>query len=113
MSALAEEQKARVDDPLAFARGDLAFVRAIVRAARNVGLELVLNTFARFPDEYPELVAELFDRRDVSLSYYPVVIELIRRGDPQLARELVRRELDRVDDAWGRRHPPKAKRGKR
>ena len=112
MTARAEEQKARANDPIAFARGDVAFVRASVRATRNVALELVLNTFARFPDEYPELVAELFDRRDISLSYYPVLIELIRRGDPQLARELVRRELDRVDDAWGLRHPQKTKRKK-
>jgi hypothetical protein len=67
----------------------------------------VLNTFARFPDEHPELVADMFDRPDVALQYYSVVIELIRRGDPQLARELVRRELDKVDEGWARRHPQK------
>jgi GntR family transcriptional repressor for pyruvate dehydrogenase complex len=107
MQAYADEQKSRVNDPVAFARGDVAFVRVIVRATGNVALELVLNTFARFPDERPELVAELFDRCDVSLAYYPVIIELIRRGDPQLARELVRRELERLDDAWHRRHAQK------
>jgi DNA-binding FadR family transcriptional regulator len=105
MAALAAEQAPRVLDRVAFARGDVAFVRAIIRATRNVALELVLNTFARFPDEHPELVAELFDTPEVSLHYYAVVIELIRRGDPQLARELVRRELDRMDEAWARRHP--------
>ncbi len=103
MQACAEAQKARLDDPVAFARGDVAFVRAVVRATGNVALELVINSFARFPDEHPQLVAQLFDRCDVSLAYYPVVIELIRRGDPQLARELVRRELERVDEAWQRR----------
>jgi GntR family transcriptional regulator, transcriptional repressor for pyruvate dehydrogenase complex len=118
MTVLAADQVARVNDPIAFARGDVAFVRAICRATRNVALELVLNTFARFPDEHPELVAEMFDRPDVSLQYYSVVIELIRRGDPQLARELVRRELDKVDEGWARRHPQKpvdgrGKRGKR
>ena len=35
----------------------------LVRAAGNVGFELVLNSFARFPDEHPELVAKLYDRR--------------------------------------------------
>jgi GntR family transcriptional repressor for pyruvate dehydrogenase complex len=108
MAMLAAEQGARVNDPVAFARGDVAFVRAIVRATRNVALELVLNTFARFPDEHPELVAEVFDRPDMSLQYYSIIIELIRRGDPQLARELVRRELDKVDEGWARRHPQKA-----
>src|SRR5580700_4178106 len=32
-----------VDDALAYARADLAFMRAVVRTARNVGLELLLN----------------------------------------------------------------------
>src|SRR5579864_4490571 len=50
-----------VDDPLAFARADLAFMRAVCRAARNVGLELFLNTFARWPDDHPQLVATLYD----------------------------------------------------
>ncbi len=113
MEARAEEQKAKVNDPIAFARGDVAFVRAVVRATGNVALELVLNTFARFPDEQPELVAEMFDKREVSLAYYAIVIGLIRRGDPQMARELVRRELDRVDEAWQRRHVVKAGRGRR
>src|SRR5271165_832004 len=48
-----------VDDPLAFARADLAFMRSVCRAARNVGLELFLNTFARWPDEHPQLVITL------------------------------------------------------
>src|SRR5215472_17554645 len=107
MQACADEQRSRTDDPVAFARGDVAFVRAVVRATRNVGLELVLNTFARLPDEHPALVAEFFDRCEASLAYYPVVIELIRRGDPQLARDLVRRELERIDEAWHRRHAPR------
>src|SRR5438105_3069791 len=66
MRRLAAAQRICVDDPLAFARGDIAFDRAIVRAARNVGFELVLNTFARFPEELPELTALLYDRREAS-----------------------------------------------
>src|SRR5580700_8674919 len=50
-----------VDDAVAFARADLAFMRAVCRAARNVGLELFLNTFARWPDDHPDLVALLYD----------------------------------------------------
>jgi DNA-binding FadR family transcriptional regulator len=96
---------------VAFARGDVAFVRAVVHASRNVAFELLLNTFARFPDEHPDLVTVLFDRCEMSLAYYPVVIELIRRGDSELARSVVRRELEKVDEAWHRRHAPA--RGKR
>ncbi len=106
MTARADEQKDRTADAVAFARGDMAFVRAVVHASRNVAFELLLNTFARFPDEHPELVKVLFDRCEVSLAYYPVVIELIRRGDPELARTVVRRELEKADDGWHRRHVP-------
>ncbi len=93
----AEEQKERAQDPAAFARGDVAFVRAVVHASRNVAFELLLNTFARFPDEHPDLVTVLFDRCDASLAYYPIVVELIRRGDAELSRSVVRRELEKVD----------------
>jgi GntR family transcriptional regulator, transcriptional repressor for pyruvate dehydrogenase complex len=104
MAQRAEEQKDRTADVVAFARGDVAFVRAVVHASHNLALELLLNTFARFPDEHPELAKVLFDRCEASLAYYPIVIELIRRGDADLARAVVRRELEKADDAWQRRH---------
>jgi len=104
----AEEQRDRIRDPIAFARGDVAFVRAVVHAAKNVALEMLLNTFARFPDEHPELVHVLFDRCDASIGYYPILIELVVRGDGELARSVVRRELESVDEAWQQRHAPVA-----
>lgn len=106
MEERAREQVARVADPVAFARGDIAFERAVVRATRNVGLELLLNTFARFPDEQPQLVAALYDRTEESLGYYPVVIDLIRSGDPARARETMRAALEALDAAWHARNAP-------
>ena len=61
IAAAIQVLREHVDDPLAFARADLAFMRAVCKAARNVGLELFLNTFARWPDEYPHLVTTLYD----------------------------------------------------
>jgi DNA-binding FadR family transcriptional regulator len=78
----------------------------VVHASKNVALELLLNTFARFPDEHPELVHVLFDRCDASIAYYPILIELVARGDAELARSVVRRELESVDAAWQLRHAP-------
>ena len=95
-----------VDDPLAFARGDLAFMRAICRAARNVGLELFLNTFARWPDEYPGLVTILYDNTASSVALYEPVVDIIKSRDGENARLSVRRSLEALDTAWARRHPP-------
>lgn len=97
-----------VDDPVAFARADLAFMRAVCKAARNVGLELFLNTFARWPDEHPQLVAALYDDCAVSAELYPAVIDLIKSRNGAAARALTRRTLEDRDQAWSQRHPPPA-----
>lgn len=104
MRAVAMEQRNNLADPLAFARGDLALQRVIVRAARNVGLELILNSFTRFPDEQPELVAELYDRREQSLPLYDVLVELVRAGDGEAARHALRSAFNAMDEEWLSRH---------
>ncbi len=95
-----------VDDPLAFARADLAFMRAVCKAARNVGLELLLNTFARWPDEHPQLVALLYDDCAMSVTFYPRIIDVIKARDGESARTITRRALEHRDGEWARRHPP-------
>jgi DNA-binding FadR family transcriptional regulator len=107
MRAIAEAQRANLHDPVAMARGDVAFQRAVIRAARNVGLELILNTFARFPDEHPALVADLYDEPARTLEHYPLVIGLIESKDASSARELVRSALEVVDRELVARHTQK------
>lgn len=104
LAELADAQGANVGDAIAFARGDVAFERQVVRAGKNLGFELVLNTFARFPDEHPALVAELYDRRAESLAFYPWVIALIEGRDGALARSRIREGLAELDREWLRRH---------
>jgi GntR family transcriptional repressor for pyruvate dehydrogenase complex len=104
LATLANAQAGLVNDRVAFARGDIAFERAIIRATRNLGLELLLNTFARFPDEQPEIVAELYDRPEESLPFYPLVIDLIRGRNRVEARETLRQILEAADLAWSERH---------
>lgn len=101
---VAARQHENLADPLAFARGDLALQRVIVRAARNVGFELILNTFARFPEDQPELLAELYDRRHESLPFYEVLVELVRAGDGEAARRALRSAFDAMDHDWLSRH---------
>jgi GntR family transcriptional regulator, transcriptional repressor for pyruvate dehydrogenase complex len=109
LRAIAESQRANLHDPVGMARGDVAFQRAVLRAAGNVGFELILNTFARFPDEQPELVAQLYDEPARTLEHYPLVIGLIEARDESSARELVRSALEVVDrELVKRATPPRA-----
>jgi GntR family transcriptional repressor for pyruvate dehydrogenase complex len=108
IAACVQVLKEHVDDPLAFARADLAFMRAVCKAARNVGLELFLNTFARWPDEYPHLVTALYDDTAASLTLYDPVIDVIRSRDGDSARTIARRTLELLDAKWSRRHPVQA-----
>jgi GntR family transcriptional repressor for pyruvate dehydrogenase complex len=105
IATCAQVLREHVDDPVAFARLDLAFMRAVCKAARNVGLELLLNTFARWPDEHPQLVAVLYDDCVGTVALYPPVIELIKSRDGEAARTMVRRALEQLDDQWSTRHP--------
>ena len=100
----AKEQATRLHDVIAFAEGEIGFQRALVRAAGNVGLELLLNTFARFPQEQPKLVELMYDHCEATLVFYDVVIDVIRRGDEREAREAVRDALEAVDADWMQRH---------
>lgn len=106
MQAIADEQTTRLDDSQAYARGDLDFQRVLVRAARNIGLELILNSFARYPEEQPELVAKLYDKREESLPFYGALIALVQAGDPESARTTLRAAFNAMDAEWIRRHAP-------
>src|SRR5579864_7252630 len=105
IATCAQVMREHVDDPVAFARVDLAFMRAVCKASRNVGLELLLNTFARWPDEHPQLVAILYDDCANSVTLYPAVIDLIKSRDGEAARTIARRALEQMDEGWSRRHP--------
>jgi DNA-binding FadR family transcriptional regulator len=104
MRGIAAAQTTRLHDAQAYARGDLAFQRAVVRAARNVGLELMLNSFARYPDELPELVAKLYDKREDSVGFYGALIGLVQAGDPEGARAALRAAFTAMDEEWLGRH---------
>ncbi|HEY8080348.1 MAG TPA: GntR family transcriptional regulator [Labilithrix sp.] len=104
MRAIAKDLATRIHDPLAFAKGDLMFQRAVIRATRNVGLELMLNSFVRFPEELPDLVAQLYDRRDESIALYDAVIELVKAGDGAAARTAALMAFAAIDEDWLKRH---------
>ena len=107
IEACRKELEAHTHDAASFARADVAFMRAVVRAARNLGLELLLNTFARFPDELPQTIEALYDRLEESLPLYVVVVDMIKSRDGESARTNVRRALEIVDGERLARHAAK------
>jgi GntR family transcriptional regulator, transcriptional repressor for pyruvate dehydrogenase complex len=98
---LALRKVARLDDPIAFARADVAFMRLLARASKNVGIELILNTFARFPDEQPALVRLLYT--DPSDDLYGGVLAAISSRNPDQVRILIRGMLHAIDSEWQKR----------
>ena len=66
----------------------------------------MLNSFARFPDEYPELVARLYDRREQALMLYDGILALLATRDADLARTQVRAALEAHDADWLERNAP-------
>lgn len=103
IAACQQVLKDHVHDPIAYARADMAFMRSVVRAARNVGLELLLNTFARFPDEQPQIIAALYDSCEESVAIYDLVVGIIANGDGDAARAMVRNALEVMDAQWMKR----------
>jgi GntR family transcriptional repressor for pyruvate dehydrogenase complex len=104
MRRIAKEQVTRLTDVQAYARGDLDFQRAVIRAARNIGFELLLNSFARFPDDQPALVATLYDRREESVGFYDTIIDIVKQRDPDAARDALRAVFSELDALWVARH---------
>ncbi len=98
LHALAEAQLARVDDVFAFARGDVEFARAVVRAGRNLALELLLNTVARFPDEDAVLTRAMYLRPIAQQKMYGPLLALIASGDTHGVRTTLREALDKLDE---------------
>jgi GntR family transcriptional repressor for pyruvate dehydrogenase complex len=97
LHALAEAQRARTDDVFAFARGDVEFARAVVRAGKNLALELLLNTVARFPDEDAVLTRAMYLKPVAQQAMYAPLIAFIATKDAHAARTTLRDSLDALD----------------
>lgn len=90
-------QAGRVDDALAFARGDFDVAREVVRAARNLAIELLLNTIVRFPLEDPSLLRAMYPSPRLQNQHYDTLIEQIVSRNPERARQTMRSALEAID----------------
>jgi len=96
LEALAEAQ-AHESDLDAFARRDLLFSRETVRAAKNLAMELLLNSVAQLYDAHPDIVRAMQHEVEAVRKSYAVVVALIRAKDANRARRAVRQYLERLD----------------
>jgi GntR family transcriptional regulator, transcriptional repressor for pyruvate dehydrogenase complex len=99
LKELAAAQAARMDDPPAFRRGDVAFARAVLTAGGNMALQLLLNTIERFYAARPEVGAALLADPAVTLASYYATLSLIEGRDAVRARATVRDALEAIDAA--------------
>lgn len=109
-----EDARTNIGDPVRFAHCDFRIARSVVCAAHNLGLELLLNSMAGFPDAQPQVAYALYPRPDLHMAHHDVVTKLIEDGDADVARRFVgpaleahdRAALERLDELARTGHMP-------
>lgn len=96
LAALAAAQ-ATETDPRAFLLGDLEFARAVIRAARSLPMELLLNALGPVYRDHPHLPAALFAQGEAVRRSYAGVVALIEAAEPEAARRAVQDTLQFID----------------
>jgi len=96
LERLAAEQTVETDQARYIER-DVAFAREVLRAARAFATLLLFNTLIPISAAHPEFSKALVDDRERSLAGYTVTIALIRGGDAEAARTLLRQALEDAD----------------
>lgn len=84
-------------DDEAFQSGDLAFQRRLVRAAGSLPLGFVFHGLNAWLQARPAVVAALTADRKRVVAGYSAILNLVRGGDPELARGTVRRALEKTE----------------
>jgi GntR family transcriptional regulator, transcriptional repressor for pyruvate dehydrogenase complex len=98
LGRIAGQQAGSMGDSETFTAGDLAFARAVLAAAGNLALQLLLNTVERFYRSRPELAAAMLAEPSATLASYHATVALIAGRDPERARSAVRQTLAAFDE---------------
>jgi DNA-binding FadR family transcriptional regulator len=102
-------QRTLLGDTEAFKRADLAFARLLVRAGKNLALELLSNTIVRIIEAHPGLDIAFAANAEQTLTVYARLLELLTARDNErvvrvadrLLRHLDHRTLARVSELTG------------
>lgn len=92
------DQLNKENDRAAFIRLDAEFTRAVIRASGNLPMELMYNDIIRVTDSRPDINQLRFLDLDRIRSYYRHTVDLIQEGDPDRARDEIRRLLEAADE---------------
>lgn len=96
LARLADEQ-ARETDDVRYARRDVEFARALLKAAESFAALLLFNALAPVYEAQPALGRALIADRARSLAGYEVVLALLRARDVSGARTTLREALEHAD----------------
>src|SRR5258706_2323381 len=101
LRALETMARAQAAEPDAerYIAGDLAFSRRVLEITGNLALLLLLNSVEAVYRAHPEIGNALTADRATSLLGYDLVLGLLRAGDADAARTMVREALRAADDA--------------
>lgn len=84
-------------EPAAFMRADLAFSRRMVRAAHNLGLELLANTMIRILESRPGIELAFATDPEATAEAYRRLLALVESRRGAAARRTTRRLLTTLD----------------
>lgn len=90
-------QELALDEPEAFIAEDLQFARLLVRAGRNLALELLFNTVVKVIDGHPGLAIAFRANADQTVRVYRRLIDLIETRDARRVRKVARRLVGGFD----------------
>lgn len=96
LTALAAQQQQEQEEA-PFMERDIAFARRVLRATGNLPMELTFNTVARLYHSRPRIVSVMLQDMELVKASYGLVIELIKKGDSDTARNAVRQALEHLD----------------
>jgi DNA-binding FadR family transcriptional regulator len=93
------KQAQLLDDPEGFMLADLHFARLMVRAGRNLALELLYNTVVRLIANNPGFQMAFQSNAPQTMMVYERLVELMAERDPKRVVRIAGRILDRLDNA--------------
>lgn len=96
LERLATQQTTETDRARYLER-DVAFARAVLKAAQAFATLLLFNTLLPISAAHPEFSEALIEDRERSLAGYTLTIALIQGRDSEVARTVMRRALELAD----------------